>query len=75
MMNGGDLKIVVRYVGDHPGCTEDDISAGCPSVKGLHSLLIEASEGVRLEYGFVLQQRNGLYYLGPSAYLLNDKEV
>ena len=70
-MNIDDLKVVVRYVEQHPGCSEADIQAGCPKVKNLGALLSEASQGIPLGKGFVLEQRNGLYYPGPAAYHLN----
>ena len=43
-MNPDDLKAVVGYVENHPGCSEADIQAACLDVKGLHSLLEESSE-------------------------------
>ena len=68
-MNPDDLKAVVAYVENHPGCSEEDIQAACPNVKGLHPLLQESSEGAKLSDGYILKQENGLYYPGPSVYL------
>ena len=68
-MNPSDLKVVVGYVENHPGCSEADIQAACPNVTSLHSLLQEASEGARLNDGYILKQENGLYYPGPSVHL------
>lgn len=68
-MNPDDLKAVVGYVENHPGCSEADIQAACPDVKGLHSLLEESSEGVKLSDGYILKQEDGLYYPGPFVHL------
>ena len=67
-MNPDDLKVVVGYVESHPGCSETEIQAACPTVKDLSALLQEASESARPSDGYILKQENGLFYPGPSSY-------
>ena len=57
----------------HPGCSESQISAACQGIEELSTLLQEASEGVPLGKGFVLELKDGVYYPGPNAYLLNEE--
>ena len=66
-----DLKMIVRYVSQHPDCSYYEIEKAFPNVKDLRRLLSEASEGAVLGEGCFLCQKNGLYRVGPSAYLLN----
>lgn len=69
-MNPNDLNAVVVYVENNPGCSEEDIRAAFPKMANLSSLLSEASEGGNAnDKGYILEQRNGLYYPGPNAHL------
>ncbi len=68
-MNPDDLKVVVAYVENHPGCSEEDIQSACPNVRDLHRLLQESSEGAILNEGYILKQGKGLYYPGPYVHL------
>ena len=66
-------KIVV-FVGNNPGCTKADIKVGVSYAdKDLDDILLTMSEGTNADEGYLLENRDGRYCLGPKSHLLTDE--
>lgn len=69
-VNPYDVNAVTVYVENNPGCSEGNIHSAFPKMANLSSLLNWASEGGNAnDKGYILVQRDGLYYPGPNAHL------
>jgi hypothetical protein len=64
---------IISFVGNNTGCTKEEIKNGVPCANNsIDEILLSMCEDANPEDGFLLENRNGRYYLGPKSYLLND---
>ena len=69
-----EVKEILKFVhqNEKQGCTKEDIKNNFPHIQNIEILLSEMCEGINIESGLFLEIREGRYYIGPKAYLLND---
>lgn len=69
-----EVKEILKFVhqNEEQGCTKEDIKNNFPHIRNIEILLSKMSEGINMDSGLLLEIREGRYYIGPKAYLLND---